>query len=59
VATPDETFVITESDVDRWRAQIDVPDAEELEVGEVPDPPAGWSNWWDWAADRWPTLSDR
>lgn len=29
---PDETFVMTEADLDRWRGQFDVPDAAELGV---------------------------
>ena len=56
--TPEQTFVMTEADVDRWRAEFDVPDAEELAGGEVPDPPPGWPSWRDWAAQRWPSLSD-
>jgi predicted kinase len=59
VATPDETFVMTEADVGRWRRRFDVPDAEELAGGEVAGPPPGWSNWQGWAAERWPSLSDR
>jgi predicted kinase len=59
VASPEETFVMTEADVDRWRHQFDVPDAQELAGGEVGDPPPGWSNWRDWAAGRWPSLSHR
>jgi predicted kinase len=39
--TPGETFVMTEADVDRWRTQFDVPDAAELEGGEIADPPPG------------------
>jgi hypothetical protein len=54
--TPDQTFVMTEADVDRLRAQFDVPDAAELASGEVAAPPLGWSNWSDWAAERWPSL---
>jgi predicted kinase len=54
--TPDQTFVMTEADVDRWRGQFDVPDAAELVGGEVAEPPAGWSSWSDWAAERWPSL---
>jgi predicted kinase len=54
--TPDQTFVMTEADVDRWRAQFDVPDAAELAGGEVADPPRGWSSWSDWAEERWPSL---
>jgi predicted kinase len=56
--TPEKTFVMTEADVDRWRTQFDVPDAAELEGGEVADPPPGWSSWPEWAAERWPSLSD-
>lgn len=56
--TPDQTFVMTEADVDRWRAQFDVPDAAELADGEVAGPPPGWSSWPDWAAERWPSLSE-
>ena len=54
---PDETFVMTEDDVDHWRAQFEAPDAAELAGGDVPDPPPEWSNWLEWAAERWPSLS--
>ena len=57
--TPDQTFVMTEADVDRWRAQFDVPDAAELAGGDVADPPLGWSSWSDWAEERWPSLHIR
>ena len=55
--TPNETFVITEADVDRWRSQFEAPDATELEGEEIANPPSAWSDWAAWAADRWPTLS--
>jgi predicted kinase len=54
--TPDQTFVMTEEEVDRWRAQFEVPDAAELAGGEVTAPPLGWSSWSDWAEERWPSL---
>jgi predicted kinase len=41
IRTPDQTFVMTEADVDRWRTQFDVPDAAELAGGELAGPPAG------------------
>ena len=56
--TPEQTFAMTEADVDRWRAQFQAPDAVELAGDEVADPPPGWSNWLDWAVGRWPSLSD-
>ncbi|WP_091107858.1 AAA family ATPase [Geodermatophilus dictyosporus] len=41
-AAPQRTFPMTEADVDRWREQLQVPDATELGGGAIPDPPAGW-----------------
>lgn len=55
---PHETFSMTEADVDHWRTQFQVPDAAELDGGEIPDPPAGWSGWPEWAAGRWPSCTD-
>jgi predicted kinase len=54
---PHQTFPMTEADVDRWRDQFQVPDAAELDPGEVPGPPAEWPGWPEWAADRWPSLA--
>jgi predicted kinase len=56
--SPGHTFVMTEEDVDRWRAQFHVPDATELAGGDIADPPPEWSNWLEWAGERWPSLSD-
>lgn len=55
---PYETFSMTEADVDHWRTQFQVPDAAELDGGEIPDPPAGWSGWPEWAAGQWPSCTD-
>ena len=55
---PHETFSMTEADVDQWRTQFQVPDAGELDGGEIPDPPAGWSGWPEWAAGQWPSCTD-
>jgi len=59
VSTPDETFMITEAELDQWRSQFEVPDTAELAGDQVADPPPGWSSWSEWAAERWPSLSDR
>ena len=56
--TPHETFVMAEAEIDTWRAQFEVPDDAELGGGKVADPPEGWRTWFDWAARRWPSLSD-
>ena len=55
---PDRTFPMTEADVDAWREQFQEPDAAELDGGEIPDPPAGWPGWAQWALEQWPTCTD-
>ena len=55
---PNETFEMTEADVDRSRAQFEAPDAEELAGRGIADPPPGWASWSDWASERWPSLSE-
>jgi hypothetical protein len=44
--------------VDAWRQQFEVPDAAELDGGEIPAPPAGWLGWPQWAAGHWPSCTD-
>jgi len=56
--TPHQTFPMSEADVDAWREQFQVPDAAELDGGEIPAPPAGWPGWPQWAADHWPSCTD-
>jgi predicted kinase len=56
--TPHLTFPMSEADVDAWREQFQVPDAAELNGGEIPAPPAGWPGWPEWAASHWPTCTD-
>ena len=55
---PHLTFPMSEADVDAWRPQFQVPDAAELDGGEIPAPPAGWPGWPEWAADHWPSCTD-
>ncbi|SEG82514.1 Predicted kinase [Actinacidiphila yanglinensis] len=56
--TPHQTFPMNEADLDAWREQFQAPDAAELEGGEIPAPPAGWSSWPEWAVDTWPSCTD-
>ncbi|SDE25814.1 AAA family ATPase [Auraticoccus monumenti] len=56
--TPEETYPISEAELDRWREQLEPPDTDELTGGAVPEPPPGWADWAAWAAERWPS-SDR
>lgn len=55
---PHQTFSMSEADVDQWRMQFQVPDAGELDGGEIPGPPADWPGWPEWAADHWPSCTD-
>jgi hypothetical protein len=55
--TPDQTFAMSERDLVHWRTLFEEPDATELDGREVGGPPAGWSGWLEWAADRWPSLA--
>ena len=54
---PQRTFPMTETEIDMWREQFQVPDAAELDGGDIPDPPAGWPGWLEWASDHWPSLA--
>jgi predicted kinase len=56
--TPQQTFPMSEADLDAWRQQFQVPDAAELDGGQIPTPPAGWPSWLEWAVDTWPSCTD-
>jgi hypothetical protein len=47
---------MSEADLLRWRALFEEPDAAELDGHEIGGPPPGWSDWLEWAADRWPSF---
>lgn len=55
--TPEQTFVMSETDLFHWRTLFEEPDATELDGPEVGGPPPGWPGWLEWAADRWPSLA--
>jgi predicted kinase len=54
--TPEQTFPMTEAELDAWRSQFDVPEADELSNSSLPSPPPADESWYDWAARRWPSL---
>jgi predicted kinase len=58
VTEPHQTFPMSEADVERWREQFQVPDAAELDGGDIPKPPADWPGWPEWAAMHWPSWSE-
>ena len=57
--TPDQTWPMTEADLDAWRGQFQEPDAAELAGRYDLTPPHGFPGWAQWVADRWPTSRAR
>jgi hypothetical protein len=54
--TPEQTFPMAEAELDPWREQFQVPDADELSGSLLPSPPPGAESWFDWAKQFWPSL---
>ncbi|MFF7247848.1 AAA family ATPase [Embleya sp. NPDC008237] len=54
--TPEETLPMSEADILHGRAHFEEPDAAELEGRGDADPPPGWVDWREWAANRWPSF---
>ena len=55
--TPEQTFPMAEAELDPWREQFEVPDADELSRSFLPSPPPGDESWFDWAQRFWPSLA--
>jgi predicted kinase len=55
---PHETYPMSEQNLVDWRALFQEPDAAEIGGERVGEPPAGWTDWAQWAADRWPSFGD-
>lgn len=56
--TPKQTFPMAEAELDPWREQFQVPDADELSGSFRPSPPPGNESWFDWAQRFWPSLAE-
>ncbi|GAA4425127.1 AAA family ATPase [Georgenia halophila] len=54
--SPENTFELTDADHERFLTLYRPPSEAELTYAPLPDPPAGFQNWPDWATHRWPTL---
>jgi predicted kinase len=57
--TPDRTFHMSDVELERWRAQFQAPDDEELRGAAVPPVPPEHATWSEWASQRWPSLPDQ
>jgi len=55
--SPEQTFPMAEAELDAWREQFQVPDADELSGSFLPSPPPGNESWFDWAKQFWPSLA--
>ena len=56
-SAPEHTFPMGESDLGRWRARFEEPDAAEIAGRDIGGPPQGWPDWPAWAAARWPSFT--
>ena len=57
--TPDQTFHMSDVELEQWRTQFQAPDDEELHGSEIPPVPPGLATWSQWASQRWPSLPDQ
>ncbi len=57
-ATPEQTFHMSDVELEQWRAQFQPPDDDELKGAPVPAAPSGYATWSQWASERWPSLPD-
>ena len=58
-STPGQTFPMSDAELERWRAQFQAPDEEELRGAQIPPVPPEHTTWSEWASWRWPSLPDR
>ena len=53
--TPEQTWPVTQAELDEWRAMLQEPDADELQALYTMPAPDG-DGWRGWIAERWPTA---
>lgn len=54
--TPEQTYLMTQDELDEWRELFVEPDETEICDLRMDDPPAGTASWPAWAAERWPSF---
>lgn len=57
--TPDQTFPMSDVELEQWRLQFQTPDEEELRGTQIPAVPPQYATWSEWASLRWPSLPDQ
>ena len=55
---PDQTFHMSDVELEQWRTQFQAPDDEELRGARIPPAPPDHATWSQWASQRWPSLPD-
>ncbi|MEU0094563.1 ATP-binding protein [Kribbella sp. NPDC006257] len=53
---PEQTFSITNGELEEWRTQFEAPDNEELHNAPIPPVPPTHPTWSTWASTRWPSY---
>ena len=56
---PDQTFRMSDVELEQWRIQFQAPDDDELHGPRIPPVPPGHASWSAWASQRWPSLPDQ
>ncbi len=56
---PGQTFHMSDLELERWRAQFQAPDEDELTGSQIPPAPREHGTWSRWASERWPSLPDQ
>lgn len=54
--TPQETFLMTQDELDQWRESFEEPDRDELSGVTADESPEGRVSWSAWASQRWPSF---
>lgn len=57
-STPGQTFDMSDTELEQWRARFQAPDGEELRGAPIPPVPPVHATWSKWASLRWPSLPD-
>ena len=55
---PDQTFHMSDVELEQWRTQFQAPAEDELRGSQIPPVPPGHATWSAWASQRWPSWPD-
>ena len=58
-ATPDQTFHMSDVELEQWRASSRRRTTRSCAAAAIPPVPPGHATWSEWASQRWPSLPDQ